>query len=74
LGIGQAELLGADIYSYLQQDNALMKTDKSLLGLSICKAIVDVLGGEIYMDTENNNKTVASFWIPCKMKDVHKDI
>jgi signal transduction histidine kinase len=51
-----------------------MKTDKSLLGLSICKAIVDVLGGEIYMDTENNNKTVASFWIPCKMKDVHKDI
>ena len=74
LGIGQAELLGADIYSYLQQDNALMKTDKSLLGLSICKAIVDVLGGEIYMDTENNNKTVASFWIPCKMKDIHKDI
>ena len=74
LGIGQAELLGADIYSYLQQDNALMKTDKSLLGLSICKAIVDVLGGELYMDTENNNKTVASFWIPCKMKDIHKDI
>ena len=74
LGIGQTELLGADIYSYLQQDNALMKTDKSLLGLSICKAIVDVLGGELYMDTENNNKTVASFWIPCKMKDIHKDI
>lgn len=75
IGIGQAELLGADIYSFLQNEDALKNASgSSVLGLSICRAIVEVLGGEFYMDTEYDKKTVASFWFPCKLKDMHKDM
>ena len=74
-GMGQAELLGADIYAFLQKEDALKDvSNSSVLGLSICKAIVEVLGGEFYMDTEYDKKTVASFWFPCKMKDTHRDM
>lgn len=73
-GIGQAELLGADIYSFLQKEDVLKNSDSSVLGLSICRAIVEMLGGEFYMDTEYDKKTVASFWFPCKMKDTHKEM
>lgn len=74
-GMGQAELIGADIYSFLQKEDALKATGElSVLGLSICRAIVEMLGGEFYMDTEYDKKTVASFWFPCKMKDAHKDM
>lgn len=71
-GIGQAELIGADIYSFLQKEDMLQKNgNTSVLGLSICRAIVEVLGGEFYMDTAYDKKTVASFWFPCKMKNAH---
>lgn len=74
-GMGQAELVGADIYSFLQNEDVLKDSEKSsLLGLAICRAIVDMLGGEFFMDTENSKKTVASFWFPCKMIDTHKDM
>lgn len=74
-GMGQSELMGADIYSFLQKEEALKDSDKApLLALAICRAIVDMLGGEFIMDTENNKKTVASFWFPCEMKDIYKDI
>lgn len=73
-GMGQAELMGSDIYSFLQKENALKDSDQlPLLGLAVCRAIVDMLGGEFIMDTENK-KTVTSFWLPCEMKDVYKDI
>lgn len=72
-GIGQAELIGSDIYTFLQKEDALMNfKESSILGLAMCKAIVEVLGGEFYMDTEYNKKTVATFWFPCKMIDMHK--
>ena len=74
-GQGQADILGADIYSYLQKEDALMNAnDSSTFGLSVCKAIVDMLGGEFYVDTEYDKKTVTCFWIPCKMRDTHKDM
>ena len=74
-GQGQADILGADIYSYLQKEDALMNANESsVFGLSVCKAIVDMLGGEFYVDTEYDKKTVTCFWIPCKMRDTHKDM
>lgn len=74
-GQGQADILGADIYSYLQKEDALMNAnDSSAFGLSVCKAIVDMLGGEFYVDTEYDKKTVTCFWIPCKMRYTHKDM
>ena len=74
-GNGKAELIGSDIYSFLQKEDALKHVNESsILGLSLCKAIVEMLGGEFYMDTEYERKTVASFWFPCKMRDRHKDV
>lgn len=74
-GIGQAEMIGTDIYTLLQQEDALTNVNgASTLRIAMCKAIVDVLGGEFYIDTEYDKKTVASFWIPCEMKDLHKDL
>ena len=63
MGIGQAELVGADNVN-----------ESSALGLATCKAIVEVLGGEFYIETEANSKTVATFWFPCKMRDRRKDL
>ena len=75
MGIGQAELVGTDIYSFLQKENSLSEVNESsALGISISRAIVEVLGGEFYLDTENDKKTVASFWFPCEMKDLYKDM
>lgn len=72
-GVGQANLLGADIYSFLQKEDALTNVNNSsVLGIATCKAIVEILGGEFYMDTENDKKTVAAFWIPCRMRDRNK--
>lgn len=74
-GMGQAELEGDDIYSILQKDEALKDAVKSpLFRQAICRAIVDMFGGEFYMDSEDNKKTVSSFWFPCKMVDVYKGV
>ena len=74
-GMGQAELVDADIYSFLQKDDALKDSAKSsMLGLAICRAIVDMFGGEFFMDSEHDKKTVANFWFPCVMKDIYKDL
>ena len=74
-GMGQAELVDADIYSFLQKDDALKNSAKSsMLGLAICRAIVDMFGGEFFMDAEHDKKTVANFWFPCVMKDIYKDL
>lgn len=72
-GAAQSALLSEDIYSFLQQEDALMLTkDNSRLGMSICKAIIDALGGELDLDASNGMKAVATFWFPCRMRDKHK--
>lgn len=74
-GMGQTELVGGDIFSFLQKDEALKDFGKSsMFGIAICRAIVDMLGGEFYLDSGTDKKTVATFWFPCTMKDVYKDI
>ena len=74
IGIGQSELVGIDIYSLLQEENALKDSVmSSALGLAISKAIVEMFGGEFYMDSDND-KTLASVWFPCQLKDTYKDL
>jgi K+-sensing histidine kinase KdpD len=74
-GLKQDEPMEGDIYSLLQKEDALKDSGKSsVLGLAICRAIVDMFGGEFLMDTEDGKKTVASFWFPCEMKDIYRDI
>ena len=73
--MGQAELVHADIQSLIQEEDFLKDSAKtSALGLAICRAIVDMFGGEFFMDSENGKKTVASFWFPCEMKDIYKGL
>ncbi len=65
--------MGSDIYAFLQKEDALaVAKNSSEFGLSICKAIIDILGGDIDIDTSNSRKTVAYFWFPCRMIDRHK--
>lgn len=72
-GNGQAELISEDLFSFLQKDALRLKTDAEGLGLPICKAIIDAVGGELDIDTTNNGqRTIATFWFPCKMRDRHK--
>ena len=74
IGIGQSELVGVDIYSLVQEDNALKDSVmSSALGLAISKAIVEMFGGEFYMDSDND-KTLASVWFPCQLKDTYKNL
>ena len=74
-GMEQSELAEGDIYTYLEQEDALKDSNKSsVLGLAICRAIVDMFGGEFFMETESGKKNVASFWFPCEMKDVYRDL
>ena len=72
LGNGQAEVISDDIFSYLQKDALKMTGDVNGLGLPICKAIIDAVGGELDIDTQDGRKTVTQFWFPCKMRDKHK--
>ena len=75
MDMGQTELVDADIFSLVQKEDALKDFGKSSqLGFAICRAIVDMFGGEFYMDSEDGKKTVASFWFPCEMKDIYKDL
>lgn len=75
MGNGQAEMISGDIFSLLQKDDALSLTNgASDLGLPISKAIVEALGGELDIETDNGRKTVATFWYPCRMVDRHKNI
>lgn len=71
-GNGQADVISEDIFSYLQKDALKMNGDVNGLGLPICKAIIDAVGGELDIDTQDGRKTVAQFWFPCKMRDRHK--
>lgn len=73
--MGKTELVDADIVSLVQKENALKDFGKSSqLGFALSRAIVDMLGGELFVDSEDGKKTVASFWFPCEMKDIYKDI
>ena len=72
IGMGQSELVGK--YVKLHEEDALRGSImSSVLGLAISKAIVEMFGGEFYMDSEND-KTLASVWFPCRMKDTYKDL
>ena len=72
-GNGQAEMINEDLFSFLQRESALTTTNETAnLGLPICKAILDSIGGELDMDVVNGKKTVATMWFPCKMRDRHK--
>lgn len=75
MGNGQAEMISEDIFTFLQKDSTLNLTDGTAdLGLPISKTIVEALGGELDIETDNGRKTIASFWFPCRMVDRYKNM
>lgn len=73
VGNGEAELIGDDIYSFLQREDALTQgNDVSGLGLAISRAIIDSLDGDLDIDTHSGRKTIVTVWFPCKMTNKHK--
>ena len=73
-GTGQSELVSGDLFTFLQkQSNQSSGNETAGMSLSTCKVIVDALGGEIDVDNQNG-KTTATFWFPCKMRDRHKGV
>jgi K+-sensing histidine kinase KdpD len=74
-GNGQSNVIGEDIFSYLQREEALtMVNGTDVLSIPICKAIVDALGGELDITTENGQKTTVTFWFPCRMRERNKGV
>ena len=64
-----------NIFSVLHLEDALTLDNRaSELGLSICKAITDSLGGEISLNSELGKGTTATVWFPCRMRDMTKDV
>ena len=47
---------------------------RSGLGLSICKAIVEGLHGTIDLESVPDKGTTVKVWIPCKMRDTKKGV
>ena len=74
-GETQADVVGSDIYTLLQKEDALKDPSKhSVLGLAICRSIVDMFGGEFLMYADKEKKVIASFWFPCELKDIYRDL
>ncbi len=74
-GDGVPEKFKDNIFSMLQNEDSLtLAHQASGLGLSICKAIIDALHGEIGMDSEENKGTTTWIWFPCRMRDMTKGI
>ena len=72
-GSGLPEQYKEHIFSMLENEDAMTLLNQgSGLGLSICKSIVDALGGTISLSSEEGRGTTASFWFPCRMIDMDK--
>ena len=72
-GKGVPEHLKDNLFTMLQGEDTLTLSDRaSGLGLSICKAIIDALGGDIDITSEGGKGTTATFWFTCRMRDMDR--
>ena len=55
-------------------DSLALFNQRSGLGLSICKSIVEGLHGTIDLKSEKGKGTHVTVWIPCKMRDMKKGL
>lgn len=72
-GEGMPEKEQEHLFSMLQKEDSLtLSQQASGLGLSICKAIINALNGEIDINSETGKGTKVRIWFPCHMKDMDK--
>ena len=65
----------ASISDASSSDNAInLFNQSSGLGLSICKAIVDALNGDISINSDEGKGTTVSVFFPCRLRDKNKGI
>lgn len=74
-GDGIPQKFHGNIAGVLQGDESLNLFNRnSGLGLSICKAIVDGMDGDISLKSEEGKGTTVTVYIPCHLRDKKKGI
>ena len=72
-GDGEAQDFQTNFAMQMQSGDSLtLFNQRSGLGLSICKSIVEGLHGTIELKSEKGKGTTVKVWVPCKMRDTKK--
>ncbi|MBR1686913.1 MAG: transporter substrate-binding domain-containing protein [Prevotella sp.] len=67
-GEGVPESLRENIFGLLIDKNTFIQDETPGLGLTICKAIIDHVGGRIGVTSETGKGSRFWFWVPCEIK------
>ena len=73
-GDGEVQDFNSGLSALTSGGELALFNQRSGLGLSICKSIVEGLHGTIDLKSEKGKGTHVTVWIPCKMRDTKKGL
>lgn len=44
------------------------------MGLAICKQLVELMGGTIFVESEENQGSTFRFMLPCRAEDIELEV